>query len=159
MFSFLKRETADSGSLLTSRLYDQTDFYSAFISDLSDATREVIIEYPFISPKRTNALYPSFRTSAKRGVVIVVNTRYPSEHEAIYAEQAAQAIAELQDLGAKELFKGGHHRKLAIIDRDILWEGSLNILSQGDSCDIMRRIESGELARQMVGFVGLDKFL
>jgi hypothetical protein len=72
--------------------------------------------------------------------------------------EASQAIAVLQDIGAEVLFTGGHHRKLAILDRRVLWEGSLNILSQNDSCEIMRRIESEELAREMYYFVGLDKF-
>jgi phosphatidylserine/phosphatidylglycerophosphate/cardiolipin synthase-like enzyme len=159
MFSFLRRQRTDPGSLLISRLYDQTNFYPAFIRDLSDATREVIIESPFISPKRMNALYPSFRAEAKRGVVIVVNTRHPREHEAIYAQQAAQAIADLQSLGVKVLFTGGHHRKLAIIDRGILWEGSLNILSQGNSCEIMRRITSTVLVEQVIRFVDIERFL
>jgi hypothetical protein len=54
---------------------------------------------------------------------------------------------------------GGHHRKLAIIDRRLLWEGSLNMLSQNDSCEIMRRIESNSLATQMIHFARLDKYL
>ena len=31
---------------------------------------------------------------------------------------------------------GNHHRKLAILDRKVLWEGSLNILSQTRSREI-----------------------
>ena len=53
----------------------------------------------------------------------------------------------------------GHHRKLAIIDRSILYEGSLNILSQNDSLEIMQRIEPEELARQMIDFMWLVSML
>jgi phosphatidylserine/phosphatidylglycerophosphate/cardiolipin synthase-like enzyme len=159
MFSIFKRLRADASGLLTSRLYNETDFYPAFLHDLSGATREVIIESPFISHKRMNALYPSFRAMAKRGVVIVINTRHPSEHEADYAVQAYQAITELQVLGVNVLFTGGHHRKLAIIDRATLWEGSLNILSQNNSCEIMRRIVSTVLAEQMIRFVGIERYI
>lgn len=35
----------------------------------------------------------------------------------------------------------------------------MNTLSQNDSCEIMRRVESEELAQQMVDFVTLDRFL
>jgi hypothetical protein len=38
----------------------------------------------------------------------------------------------LQKLGVQVLYTSGHHRKLAIIDREILYEGSLNIPSQND---------------------------
>jgi phosphatidylserine/phosphatidylglycerophosphate/cardiolipin synthase-like enzyme len=159
MFKLFTRRSTDASDLLISRLYDQTDFYSAFLRDASQATREVIIESPFITHKRMNALYPSFRAMAKRGVEIVVNTKHPSEYDAEFATQASAAIAELQDIDVKVLFTGGHHRKLAIIDRQVLWEGSLNILSQNDSCEIMRRITSTVLAEQMVRFIGIERFL
>ena len=72
---------------------------------------------------------------------------------------AEQTIAVLQDMGISVLFTGSHHRKLAVIDSRILYEGSLNILSQNDSCEVMRRIESEQLAQQMMSFIGLSRFL
>ncbi|GAC1371286.1 MAG: hypothetical protein NVSMB39_4890 [Candidatus Saccharimonadales bacterium] len=159
MVRFLKRQTPNPSELLTSRLHDQTDFYPVFSRDLSNATREVIIESPFVSHKRMNALYPSFRALAKRGVVIVINTRHPSEHDGEYVIQASSAISELQNMGVIVLFTGGHHRKLAILDRFILWEGSLNILSQSNSCEIMRRIEAPELAEEMVQYIGIERYI
>ena len=48
------------------------------------------------------------------------------------------------------------HRKLAIIDGQILWEGSLNILSQVLSREIMRRTNSIELAHQMIQFTKIN---
>jgi hypothetical protein len=54
---------------------------------------------------------------------------------------------------------GNHHRKLAILDRSIVWEGSLNILSQTYSRELMRRIEDRESAEQMFIFLNLDRFI
>ena len=54
---------------------------------------------------------------------------------------------------------GNHHRKLAIIDRQILWEGSLNILSQIKSREIMRRIEGDNYAQDMFNFLKLKRFI
>ena len=90
---------------------------------------------------------------------VTVNTRDPIEHDAPFDTQANEAIARLQRIGVEVLFTGGHHRKLAILDRKVLWEGSLNILSQNDSCEIMRRIGSRQLAEQMVQFTGISRFL
>ena len=159
MFKFFTHSSTDATDLLSSRLYSEIDTYPAFLRDFANARSEVIIESPFISRKRMNALYPSFRSAAKRGVVIVVNTREPSEHDARHAQQATHAIARLQDLGVIVLFTGGHHRKLAIFDRSVLWEGSLNLLSQTDSCEIMRRISSDVLAQEMIQFTGLGRFI
>ncbi|HMT19521.1 MAG TPA: hypothetical protein PKD15_05805, partial [Candidatus Saccharibacteria bacterium] len=45
------------------------------------------------------------------------------------------------------------HRKLAMIDDYILWEGSLNMLSQNGSKEVMRRSVSKELCQQMMQFI------
>jgi predicted regulator of amino acid metabolism with ACT domain len=73
--------------------------------------------------------------------------------------EAREALSTLQHMGIHVVFTESHHRKLAIIDRKVLYEGSLNILSQNNSREIMRRIESAQLAWQMARFVAVDKFV
>ena len=148
-----------SNALLSSKLYDQDSFYPAFLKDLRSCHHELIIESPFITTKRTNALLPYLRSLQDRGVAIVINTKDPREHDLHMEAEARLSIGLLQTVGAQILYTGGHHRKLAIIDRHILYEGSLNLLSQNDSCEVMRRIESEEIAQQMIKFTRLNRFL
>ena len=68
------------------------------------------------------------------------------------------AVGIMQDLGIEVLMTGGHHRKLAIIDDAILWEGSLNILSQNDSCELMRRIKSDVAVKELLRFTGMKRW-
>lgn len=145
-------------SLLNSRLYDQTTFYNAFEKDLKRAHHSVLIVSPFITERRMNDLLPSLSTLRKRSVRIAVNTRCPVEYEAGYRRQAALAASAMQRLGLIVLYTGKLHRKIAIIDDEILWEGSLNTLSHSDSCEIMRRVESAQHASQAMGFIRIDKF-
>lgn len=142
-----------------SSLYDQNTFYRAFERDLLHARQEVIIESPFITASRMQLLLPILRKLSRRGVRIVVNTRHHEEHEGDYCRQAAEAIVTLQDIGVTVLYTGGHHRKLAIIDRKVLYEGSLNILSYRDSCEIMRRVASLAEAKKLLQFIGLTKYV
>jgi phosphatidylserine/phosphatidylglycerophosphate/cardiolipin synthase-like enzyme len=157
MFGLRKLPSGDK--LLCSSLFDQYGFYDALAKDLSYAKREVIIESPFISFKRLNYLLPIFRRLIRHNVRLIINTKPPEEQDAEYIWQAEECIAFLQALGVEVLLTGGHHRKLAIIDRQILYEGSLNILSQNDSCEVMRRVYSEQLARQMINFIGISKFI
>jgi len=138
----LKQAQRSPDLLLASKLCDQDTFYKAFLDDLSKAKIEVIIESPFITAKRMTLLLPIFKKLRKRGVKLIINTKPLYEHEPDFYVQAEQAIIQLQELGALVLFTGGHHRKLAVIDKRIAWEGSLNILSQNNSCEFMRRIFS-----------------
>lgn len=146
-------------TLSDSRLYDSQTFYSAFERDLTMCRSELLIESPFITTRRLEVLAPTLRKLAYRGVGVTVNTKPLYEQEGRLYHEAQRAVDTLQEIGVNVLFTGGHHRKLAVIDRQILWEGSLNILSQNDSCEIMRRITSPDQAEQMLAFIRLNKFL
>jgi phosphatidylserine/phosphatidylglycerophosphate/cardiolipin synthase-like enzyme len=134
-------------------LHDETTFYNGFTRDLLDAKEEVIIESPFITAKRLNILKPLFERLINRNVRVYVITRHPNEHRDDMVEQAKDAIAYFISLGVKVvLCEDGHHRKLAIIDKRITWEGSLNILSQCRSREFMRRIERRRLSEELFKF-------
>ncbi len=150
----------ETKGLLHSTLHDEITFYPRFIQDLEKAKKEVIIESPFISSSRMQMLYPLFEKLIKRNIKVYIFTRNPSEHTDDYNEQAEFEIQRFEKLGVQVLIcTGNHHRKLAIIDREILWEGSLNILSQIHSREIMRRIESKHLALEVFNFLKLKRFI
>lgn len=142
-----------------SKLFDNNTFYRAFERDLRRARQSVIIESPFITSRRMEHLLPILTKLRRKGVRVVVNTRNPEEHNEEYMIQAENAVAAMQNMGVKVLYTVKHHRKLAIIDDEILWEGSLNILSQGDSCEVMRRTVSSSLVWQMTCFIKLNNQL
>jgi len=144
----------------SSKLFDEKTFYQAFLRDLEGCRSEVIIESPYITSKRAEMLIPVFDELLAKGVKIYVMTRDPREHEENMEYQSEEAISKFERMGVQVLLCiGNHHRKLAILDRQILWEGSLNILSQTRSREIMRRIESEKLALEMFEFLRLYKFI
>lgn len=99
-------------------------------------------------------ILPILKQARRRGVQITVNSRPPSEHDGKYISQAYKSVQDMQSIGITVLYTVRHHRKIAIIDDEILWEGSLNILSQSDSCELMRRSVSRALVRQMKEYIG-----
>jgi phosphatidylserine/phosphatidylglycerophosphate/cardiolipin synthase-like enzyme len=153
---FQKPSTAD---LLTSKLFDETNFYNAFLSDLKSCKREVIIESPYMTTTRLAVLTPVLKKLVKKGVKVRVNTRYPGHHNKLLCVQAWTAAKTLKQIGVRvRYFNDYNHRKISVVDGRILWEGSLNILSQNRSREIMRRIDSEQLTRQMIRFLGLNRF-
>ena len=143
-----------------SALFDEKTFYTQFRHDLLRSTREVVIESPFIARERARTLYPLFETLINRGVRVYVVTRDPSEHSETMEDQSEAEIQRFEELGVQVLLcTGNHHRKLAILDRQVLWEGSLNILSQHKSREIMRRIDNMEVATEMFDFLKFGNFL
>ena len=146
--------------MFNSSLFDETNFYQQFTRDLLHSASEVVIESPFITTERMNKLVPVFNKLVGRGVKVYVITRDPKEHRPSYAEQSEREIQHFERIGVQTLIcLGNHHRKLAIIDRKILWEGSLNILSHNKSREIMRRIDSKNHAKDMFDFLKLERFI
>lgn len=146
--------------MFSTSLFDETTFYQQFSKDLDKARTEAIIESPFITLARVNKLSRVFEMLVNRGIRVYVITRLPNNHDEFMRGQAEQAIQYFESLGIQVFVtKNNHHRKLAIIDRQVLWEGSLNILSQTKSREVMRRIKGYAHAQEMFDFLNLDKFI
>lgn len=146
--------------LTSSKLFNEDSFYPSLMKDLKRCKSELLIECPFVTSRRVQYLLPTLEKLKRNKVRIVVNTRDPHEqNNENQRNETLRAIAGLQCLGIHVLYTSGHHRKLVILDRSILYEGSLNVLSQNNSSEVMRRIESVALSWQMVRFIRIDDYL
>lgn len=134
-------------------LADENSFYHIFTQDLLEAKQEVIIDSPYITIPRLRSLKPVFELLIKRGVEVFMVTKYPEEHDGLMSEQSEAGIQYFEALGGQVLLCEAHHRKLAIIDRKVVWKGSLNILSQTHSREFMEREESREKAEALFKFL------
>lgn len=155
MFRLLRR--TPKAILTNTSLYSEQYFYGAFVKDIKRAQLTVVIESPYLTERRALQFAKVFRKLSSKGVKVRVNTRNPRHHDKLLEIQAWKSIRILRDNGVKVyFFNDMRHRKLAIIDNTVLWEGSLNILSQVSSKEIMRRTVSEELARQMAAFTKIN---
>ncbi|GEM_PF-822304 len=91
-------------------------------ADLRIARKSVIIESPFLRTARAERFIPIFHRLKKRGVAILLNTKPLEEYDEIYKLQVQKSLSSLQSAGVDVLFTVKHHRKLAIIDRKIIYD-------------------------------------
>ena len=141
-------------------LYDEKTFYQAFIKDLNRARKEVIIYCPFVTKFRLDYFRQVFDKLKSRKVAVFVFTRPLHEHETIMRNEVRTALDDYKDIGVSVVHLPGFiHAKTAIIDSEILWDGSLNILSQRESREMMRRTKDEDMAKQVMDHLGLSKKL
>ena len=137
-----------------SDLFDEKTFYRQFFKDLNSAKNKIIIESPFITTTRNQKFYDSYSKLISKVVSIKIITRDPMEHDEIMRYQATEEILTCKEMGVDiVLIPEYQHRKLAIIDDCVLWEGSLNILSQNISREFMRRILSESDVKKIKKFL------
>ena len=143
--------------LLSSEIIDEHVFYGKFSKDIRVASSRIIIESPYITSRRAREISPLLNKAVNRGVKVTIYTRNPYHHEGVLVAESINGIGILQEAGAVVITCNDmRHRKLAMIDGYILWEGSLNMLSQNGSKEIMRRSVSKELCKQMLRFIRLE---
>ncbi len=150
----LFRRNPDYRRLADSVLYDERSFFGAFSKDFKAAKDEVIIESPYLTVRRTTDLEPLCAKLIQKGVRIHIFTRNPAHHDGNLRDQAMKSIQILENVGVTVTqCNDMRHRKLAVVDNQILWEGSLNMLSHSNSREIMRRTDSRRLSTQMLSFI------
>ena len=59
----------------------------------------------------------------------------------------------IQTTGANIIFKSNIHQKFAVIDQRIIWYGSINLLSFGSSEESIMRLDSVNIANELIGTV------
>jgi DNA-binding XRE family transcriptional regulator len=135
-----------------SQIYTQLNFYEALFIDLRAAIAWVVICSPYITSGRLKGLIMELRLCIARGVRVCVflqrrKVRAGESQADPYLEANVQM---LRDAGVHVSFRERMHEKLIVIDDRILWEGSLNALSQFETTERMRRWDSLEETRAAV---------
>lgn len=88
-----------------------------------------------------------------RGVTVKAVVR-PAEDLPVKDRKSVPDNAEyLRDYGVQVVFRPGFHQKFTVIDSRISWYGSVNILSFGKSEESVMRLESLDIAGELIDTV------
>jgi len=147
----------NTSQTVTYILTDENSFYQRFERDLREVKAEVIIESPFITIPKMRSLKSIFESLVERKIKVIIITRHPEEHDPLMAEQSEAGIRFFESLGIQVLMNKTHHRKIAMIDRKIIWKGSLNILSHRNSREFMEREEDAQKVKVLFQFLKYDQ--
>ncbi|KAA3658657.1 MAG: helicase, partial [Calditrichaeota bacterium] len=93
------------------------------------------------------------KATKERGFEITIATRPESDFQAHNRIAQKEKLAYLQSTGVKLTPKSRVHQKFAVLDRRIVWYGSMNILSYGRSEESMMRLESVNIAEELLATI------
>ncbi len=145
--------TAMAIKLVDHDVLDHATFYPSLTGDLPQGRSLFRIQSPYIYPRRVERLEEYIRAAARRGVqtcVILQEFGPEPKSEDEKAKRAAKerAVNYLLALNADICFRPKIHEKIVTIDEHILYEGSLNTLSQSDTSERMNRWHSRDMVRE-----------
>jgi hypothetical protein len=146
------------GDRISFEVYHFTDdeFLERFRQDLSESIERVIILSPFLAPKRALSYYPVLQSLIIRKVHVEIYAKPKSEQPDVLRKSYDGIVRRLKQIGVYFNNRTAMHEKIGIIDKRILWHGSLNILSHNNTKESMLRFCSTDLAEEIISDLGLD---
>ena len=119
----IKRENLSSAP--AEIIFDQNSFLPVFLHDLVSGMKEILIVSPFLRTRRTAQMIENLRPAAAKRVVVRVITKLPSEFSPGDQVPFKKALALFEGTGITVEHRARIHQKFALIDRKIVWYGSV----------------------------------
>ena len=134
----------------TNAIFDSDSYTSVFERDMAEANTEIVISSPGISAKGVGRISDILEERHDAGVKITLLTLnadgYPKER----IEKSKELLNELRCLGVTVLEKTMMHEHFAVIDKEIVWYGSVNLLSNAKEEDNLMRVKSKEIGQELL---------
>lgn len=131
-------------------IYDKSNFLPVYSNDILAAEREILIVSPFVTKRRTMQMMQQLEIALRNKVRVIVVTRPPKD----FGEKAPTALQGILDIlqhaGVKLVFRSNIHQKFALIDQKVVWYGSINLLSFGNAEESIMRLESPNIASELL---------
>lgn len=138
-------------------IYDIDNYYEVFKNDLLNARKEVVICSPNIRASKVNQIIGVMKTVQEKGIRITIITRGMDYDR--FNDGSIQIVLseQLMNYGFDVMCSDTVSEHFAIIDKSIVWYGSMNFLGREDVDDNLMRIEDIEVASELLEIACLGK--
>ena len=145
-----KIRTTENEMPRTSLIYDGHNYLPVFYADISASEKEVIIVSPYMRKKQLEQVTKVLSKAIANNTSVTVFTR-PSDN----FKESERALVELNTNYLKEeninvVNISNLYQKFAIIDKFVVWFGSINFLSFGNCEESIMRLENYEIAGELL---------
>ena len=131
-------------------IFDIDNYADVYRNDLLTAEKEIIISSPAISGKKVYEMIHLLREKHEAGIKIVIVTWKPD----CYGYGDSAYWQEVQEQMRKEGFEMNlvedYCEHYCIIDHQVVWYGSMNLLGKEDAEDNLMRIADGKIANELL---------
>lgn len=134
-------------------IFNKDNFLPVFNQDLVAATKKIVIVSPFIRKRRTLKMIQHLKIPTGKGRRVIVVTRPKEDFKPKDRDTLQSALDLLSQSGASLVFKSNIHQKFAVMDQKVVWYGSINLLSYGSAQESIMRIESVNIAHELIAAI------
>lgn len=131
-----------SSSIADNQIFNGSTFYRPYTSDLTKAKRSIVISSPKLYRTEQNPLVTLLKELAQQGIEILITTVAENEQTAF-----------IQSKGLSVKVKPKLSLYTTIIDKEVVWYGSINTLGYASKDDNMIKVTDIYLANELIEMI------
>ena len=109
-----------------------------------------MIVSPFVTKRLTLQMVDSLQVAVRKNVTVTIVTRPVEDFEVKNRKAIIEALNLIKAAGTSLIFKTKIHQKFAIMDQKTVWYGSINLLSFGSAEESIMRLDSANIANELI---------
>lgn len=131
-------------------IYDRRDYMETFERDLVEANQEIVIASPGIRRNKVERLIKLVKLRQEAGVSVTVITLHPESEGFEDTIELHILIEEMKSSGIVVRLTTESTEHYAVIDRNLVWHGGMNLLGKADAWDNLIRVENSQAAAELL---------
>lgn len=135
---------------VTSQIFDGQNYLVPFTTDLGDAASDILVVSPFLQAARIKALLPILKKAAASGVPVTVCTKPAEDYRPEQQAAVERSAALLIESGIAVETQNALQHRYAVIDRSLVWYGSIDYLSYSTKDANALRFEDPDIAGDLL---------
>lgn len=134
----------------TNAIFDIDNYGAVYRQDLSGALKEIVISSPGLRRDKVHQMIELLGERQEEGVLVTIVTWHPDTYKFGSSEARMNLLEELRQAGFLVRLVDDSCEHYTIVDRKIVWYGSVNFLSKEDAEDNLMRVCSGQIAEELL---------
>jgi hypothetical protein len=134
-------------------IYESKNFFSAYFDDISKAKEKIIIVSPIISLKKISTFLTKIKNIINQNVKVTIITKPKEELNKNQKITVSEKEKIIKTHNFNIIYKKGINNKFSLIDQNVIWYGSLNILGYNSREEIAIRFENDEIANEFIKLI------
>lgn len=131
-----------SSSIVENQIFNGSTFYRPYTSDLTKTKRSIVISSPKLYRTEQNPLVTLLKELTQQGIEILITTAAENEQTAF-----------IQSKGLSVKVKPKLSLYTTIIDKEVVWYGSINTLGYASKDDNMIKVTDIHLANELIEMI------
>ena len=131
-------------------IYDIENYAETYWKDLEEANSAVVVSSPRLNNQKVDCIIKMLGKRRELGVKVTIVTWHPDAYKYGKDDVRMELLERLRKAGFEIRLVEESCEHYAIIDNEIVWYGSVNLLSKEDAEDNLMRVCSKDIAAELL---------